>query len=193
MPKLSILIPSITKRIATHLIPLITELERQINALPNPDDVELIIFTDNMRRTVGAKRQGALDMAKGLFIAYLDDDDKPDDLYVQKSVQAIKENAWVDVITFNQWVILNDAPPISLTFKLGHPTYDDISDAFPIRPPFHVCFWRRDLVRDCTFPDITYNEDSVWDEKVNKLAKTSYHIDHHMMTYIFDSNVTQTQ
>ena len=193
MPKLSILIPSITKRIATHLLPLITELERQINDLPNPDDVELIIFTDNMRRTVGAKRQGALDMAKGLFIAYLDDDDKPDNLYVQKSVQAIKENAWVDVITFNQWVILNDAPPISLTFKLGHPTYDDISDAFPIRPPFHVCFWRRDLVRDCTFPDITYNEDSVWVEKVNKLAKTSCHIDHHMMTYIFDSNVTETQ
>jgi hypothetical protein len=191
MPILSILIPSITQRFTTHLLSLIIELERQINLLENPNDVELIVFMDNKRRSIGHKRQGVLDLAKGLFIAYVDDDDKPDELYVQKSVQAIKENAWVDVITFNQWVVLNDAPPISLTFKLGHPTYDEISDAFPIRPPFHVCFWRRDLVKDCKFPDTMYGEDAVWVEQANKLAKTSYHIDHHMMTYIFNSNVTQ--
>lgn len=191
MPILSILIPSITQRVHSHLIPLIARLELQINSLYNPDDVELIVFTDNKRRSIGHKRQGALDLAKGLFIAYVDDDDSVDSMYVNKALDAIKENAWVDVITFNQWVILNDAPPISLTFQLGHEKYDEISDAFPIRPPFHVCFWRRDLVKDCTFPDSMYGEDAVWVEQANKLAKTSYHIDHHMMTYIFNSNVTQ--
>lgn len=191
MPILSILIPSITQRLPFHLTPLIYELEKQISNLPNPDDVELIVFMDNQRRSIGHKRQGALDLARGLFIAYVDDDDTIDSTYIHRAVDAIKSNAWVDVITFKQWVILNDAPPISLTFQLGHEKYDDISDAFPIRPPFHVCFWRRDLVKDCTFPDLMYHEDSAWVEQANKLAKTSYHIDHHMMTYIFNSNVTQ--
>lgn len=191
MPILSILIPSITQRTYSLLIPLIARLELQIDSLENPNDVELIIFTDNKRRSIGHKRQGALDLARGLFIAYVDDDDTIDSTYIQRAVDAIKSNAWVDVITFKQWVILNDAPPISLTFQLGHEKYDDISDAFPIRPPFHVCFWRRDLVKDCTFPDLMYHEDSAWVEQANKLAKTSYHIDHHMMTYIFNSNVTQ--
>lgn len=191
MPILSILIPSITQRFTTHLLPLIIELERQINLLENPNDVELIVFMDNKRRSIGHKRQGVLDLAKGLFIAYVDDDDKVDPLYVEKAVASIKANAYVDVLTFNQWVILNDEPPISLTFQLGHEKYDEISDAFPIRPPFHVCFWRRGLVKDCTFPDLMYSEDSVWVEQANKLAKTSHHIDHHMMTYIFNSNVTQ--
>ena len=191
MPILSILIPSITQRFTTHLLSLIIELERQINLLENPNDVELIVFMDNQRRSIGHKRQGALDLAKGLFIAYVDDDDMVDNLYVEKAIESIKANAYVDVITFKQWVILNDAPPISLTFQLGHEKYDEISDAFPIRPPFHVCFWRRGLVKDCTFPDLMYSEDSVWVEQANKLAKTSHHIDHHMMTYIFNSNVTQ--
>jgi|694.fasta_scaffold70246_6 glycosyltransferase involved in cell wall biosynthesis len=191
MPILSILIPSITQRTISHLLPLISHLESQINDLENPDDVELIVFMDNKRRSIGHKRQGALDLAKGLFIAYVDDDDMVDNLYVEKAIESIKANAYVDVITFKQWVILNDAPPISLTFQLGHEKYDEISDAFPIRPPFHVCFWRRGLVKDCTFPDLMYSEDSVWVEQANKLAKTSHHIDHHMMTYIFNSNVTQ--
>jgi len=191
MPILSILIPSITQRTYSLLIPLVARLELQIDALKNPNDVELIVFADNKRRSIGHKRQGALDLARGLFVAYVDDDDTIDSTYVSRAVDAIKSNAWVDVITFNQWVILNDAPPISLTFKLGHPTMDEISDAFPIRPPFHVCFWRRDLVKDCKFPDLMYGEDAVWVEQANKLAKTSYHIDHHMMTYIFNSNVTQ--
>jgi glycosyltransferase involved in cell wall biosynthesis len=191
MPVLSILIPSITDRIYSHLIPLVEKLERQINRLDNPNDVEIVVFMDNKRRSIGHKRQGVLDMAKGLFIAYVDDDDTVDGQYVSRAVEAIKSNAWVDVITFKQWVILDDAPPISLTFQLGHPTYDDISDAFPIRPPFHVCFWRRDLVKDCTFTDLMYHEDSAWVEQANKLAKTSHHIDHHMTTYIFNSNVTQ--
>jgi glycosyltransferase involved in cell wall biosynthesis len=150
MPILSILIPSITQRFTTHLLSLIIELERQINLLENPNDVELIVFMDNKRRSIGHKRQGSLDLAKGLFIAYVDDDDKVDPLYVEKAVASIKANAYVDVLTFNQWVILNDEPPISLTFQLGHEKYDEISDAFPIRPPFHVCFWRRDLVNPCS-------------------------------------------
>jgi glycosyltransferase involved in cell wall biosynthesis len=191
MPILSVLIPSITQRIESHLLPLVSKLENQIARLSNPNDVELVIFTDNKRRSIGHKRQGVLDLARGLFIAYVDDDDTVDDLYIEKAIEAIKANAYVDVITFNQWVILDDAPPISLEFALGHPSYDDISASFPKRPPFHVCFWRRSLVNHCTFPDLMYHEDSAWVEQANKLAKSSYHINHHMTTYQFNTNISQ--
>jgi glycosyltransferase involved in cell wall biosynthesis len=190
-PILSILIPSIPERIVSHLLPLITDLEKQINSLENPKDVEFIVFLDNKKRSIGFKRQGVLDLAKGLFISYVDDDDKIEPLYIEKAVASIKANAYVDVVTFKQWVIINDQEPKSLTFKLGYEKYDDISDPFPIRPPFHVCFWRRDIVKDCTFPDLMYGEDVVWIEQALKLAKKSYHIDYHMMTYVFDSNVTR--
>jgi hypothetical protein len=190
---LSILIPSIPSRLESHLIPLIRELERQIEVGYPKKHYEILMLCDNKKRSIGAKRQALLNLAQGEYVTFLDDDDKPDENYLWYFVEHYMSNYddLTDVFTFNQKVILN-GKEYALQFKHGHPTNDElVKDGITIRPPWHVCFWRREVVQHCTFPDSNYGEDWAWAEQANKKAKYAHHINHEMMTYVYDSKVSE--
>lgn len=192
-PILSILIPSIPSRFESHLYPLWKELQLQTinNAIWN--EVEILTLSDNKHRSIGAKRQALLNLAQGEYIAFLDDDDKPEpdylDLFCNYIMPAIDTNP-PDVVTFKQHVYLN-GQYYPLTFKFGHKVNEEPNPDGFTRPPWHVCFWRREVVNHCTFPDTNYGEDWAWAEQANKLAKTSYHIDRFMMTYNYDEKISE--
>lgn len=187
---LSILIPSIPSRIESHLMPLLRELERQIGDRYS-NVVEILAFTDNKNRSIGAKRQALLNLSQGQYIAFLDDDDRPEPDYISTIINhLVIPEEYPDVVTFKQRAII-DGQHYELTFQHGHPTNDELRPEGAIRPPWHVCFWRRDVVAHCTFPDNSYGEDWTWAEQANKKAKTSSHIDKIMMTYVFDSTISE--
>lgn len=191
-PLLSILIPSIPSRFESHLFPLWKELQRQINNY-GVDLVEVLILTDNKQRSIGAKRQALLNLAQGEYIAYLDDDDTPEPDYIGQfigMIQAIPIVDVYDVITFRQHVWVN-GEYYPLTFHLGYQANEEPNKEGFTRPPWHVCFWRRDIVQHCTFPDTNYGEDWAWAEQANKKAQTSYHIDRFMMTYYYDEKISE--
>jgi glycosyltransferase involved in cell wall biosynthesis len=155
--------------------------------------VEILTFCDNKKRSIGAKRQALLNLAQGEYICFLDDDDKHSNEFIMKFFTmyvALQDNL-PDVFTFNQKVILNGEEYV-LQFQHGHPTNDElVKDGIATRPPWHVCFWRREVVQHCTFPDSNYGEDWAWAEQANKKAKYAHHINHEMMTYIYDSKVSE--
>ena len=189
---LSILIPSITERIESHLIPLVMKLEGQIKEGSHIGSVEILSFTDNCQRSIGAKRQALLNLAQGVFIAFIDDDDDISDNYIENFFRAYSfATQWTDVITFNQHVYI-DGTYYANRFEFGKEGNDPIDqEGGCIRPPWHVCFWRRDIVKHCTFPDSNYGEDWAWAEQANKKAKSSYHIDAFMHTYHYNSEVSR--
>ena len=195
---LSILIPSIPSRLESHLIPLIRELERQIKGHRT---IEIITLCDNKKRSIGAKRQALLNLAQGEYVCFLDDDDKPSfdfiDLFLDGLVSWLSYNEQIgerydcDVFTFKQRVILNGLE-YKLQFKHGHPTNEELVwNEISTRPPWHVCFWRREIVQHCTFPDSNYGEDWAWAEQANKKAEYAHHINDEMMTYVYDSKVSE--
>lgn len=186
---LSILIPSIPSRFESHLLPLWKELQRQCDESMYGSRVEILTLTDNKQRTIGAKRQALLNLAQGKYIAFLDDDDVPNHNYIDRTLPELMM-AIIDVITFNQYVSIN-GEMYPLTFKFGHEVNEEPNKEGFTRPPWHVCLWRRDVVQHCTFPNINYGEDWAWAEQANKCAKTSYHIDEFMMTYVYDVNVSE--
>lgn len=187
---LSILIPSIPSRFESHLIPLWKELQRQCDESMYGSRVEILTVCDNKQRTIGAKRQALLNLAQGKYVAFMDDDDKPSKYYydVLSTIDFFSMN--IDVITFNQHVSIN-GELYPLTFKFGHEVNEEPNKDGFTRPPWHVCFWRREVVQHCTFPNSNYGEDWSWAEQANKCAKTSYHIDEFMMTYVYDVNVSE--
>ena len=188
-PLLSILIPSIPSRFESHLFPLWKELQRQCNESMYGSRVEILILSDNKHRSIGSKRQALLNLAQGEYIAFLDDDDKPSDNYIDQ-IMNVKLSKDIDVITFNQHVSIN-GELYPLTFRFGHEVNEEPNKDGFTRPPWHVCFWRREVVRHCTFPDSNYGEDWAWAEQANKKTKTSHHIDEFMMTYVYDENVSE--
>jgi hypothetical protein len=192
IPKLSILLPSVPSRLEKKLIPLFNKLQKQIDRLKNPKDVELLCFLDNKRRSVGYKRESLVYIARGNYLAFVDDDDDIEDHYIEKAIDAIDNNPDVDVITFKESVFLNGNGPYTLTFELGYPNNDPVQKINAKRPPWHSCFWKRSIAQKYHFPDLMVEEDWAWVSQLNREAKTSYHINDFMKIYRWDENVTES-
>ncbi len=181
-PILSVLVPSVVERLHTgEKVTKSLDMYAFLCACAQAYDgaVEVLMLTDNRKRTIGAKRQSLLDVARGEFVAYVDDGDEVSLDYVDQIVKAIMCNPDADVITFRQQADVTDAEGNTVTaiveFGLGNP-----DEPFPSEMPkragavkalgdavtasdgtvlqkirrnaWHVCAWRRSLARFCAFP-----------------------------------------
>ena len=157
---LSILTPAVPSRLDSWVVglgesPLATLIQtigEQIGTLP----VEHLVLLDNKRRTVGEKRDALLRMARGQYVAYVDDDDDVSDDYVAELLKAAREGP--DVITFNQHCTVN-AVQFEVQFKLGNPNEAPNGVGTIKRNAWHVCAWRRTLAIQSRFPASNYGED----------------------------------
>ena len=188
--KLSILIPTIPSRLGS-----LTDLLEWIEAQAT-DEVEILYLGDNKKRSIGKKREALVRLAQGDYMAFIDDDDYCDHLYCHRALKAIDEANGADVITFNQKAAINGEDFI-VKFQFGaknEPAEKDEDGKYKdlVRPPWHICLWRRDLVQDIDFPDLGYGEDWAFAKEANKRAKTSYHIEGRQMHYyVYDDDVTE--
>ena len=76
--KLSILVATIPNRINNYYQMMMNNLIEQVKAY---DDVELISFFDNKKRTIGRKRNDMVKLAQGEYIVFIDDYHRLDEGY----------------------------------------------------------------------------------------------------------------
>ncbi len=167
-PILSILTPAVPSRL-DQLATLCDEIARQIGDQP----VEHLVLLDNKKRTVGEKRDALLRMARGQYVAFVDDDDDISLDYVARILAAAETRP--DVITFKQHAKVNDDEAI-IEFKLGNqnapfdgaPRWQKIEGKWkeilaerPVikRNAWHICAWSRRLAIMSHFPASNYGED----------------------------------
>jgi glycosyltransferase involved in cell wall biosynthesis len=181
-PLLSILTPTIPERSNQ-----VTALQEKLAAQDTGNQVEHLTLCDNKRRSIGAKRQALADIARGEYIAFVDDDDDISDDYVSSLLTAIKTGA--DVITFRQRAIYNGREA-EMVFGLNNPDEDFTEGKVTLRAPWHVCAWKRDKVERCLFLDSSYGEDLAWCLQARRRVKTACHIDRVLHTYRHDAKTT---
>jgi len=179
--KLSILTPTIPGR-ESQLAALQAKIESQ-----NPGCVEHLVLSDNRTRSIGAKRQALVDIARGEYIAFVDDDDDISDDYVACILRAIGSGA--DVITFRQRAIYNG---LESTVEFGVKNQDGpfTPGGITLRAPWHVCAWKREKIVGCQFGESNYGEDLVWCQQARRRIATGYHIDAILHTYRHDAATT---
>jgi hypothetical protein len=195
-PILSILTPTIPERIfhdefrgmgletATgKCVSLIDRIARQVGELP----VEHLVLCDNRARSIGAKRQALVDIARGRYVIFCDDDDDVSDDYVASLLEAAGTGA--DVITFRQRAIYNG---LESEVHFGALNQDGpfIPGGITLRAPWHVCAWRREVVQGCLFGESNYGEDLIWCQQARKRIRTAHHIDKVLHTYRHDAATT---
>jgi glycosyltransferase involved in cell wall biosynthesis len=178
-PKLSILTPAIWRRI---------DKTRELAELiaPHPQ-VEHIVILDNMTRSVGLKRQACMDSALGEYVMFVDDDDGIFPDTIPLILEAIKRQP--DVITFKQAASYNGKLS-EVVFHLNHQDGPFVAGGQTLRAPWHVNAWKRELVADCLFPDISYGEDRIWAEQARRRVKSGCHIDQVLHRYTHDARET---
>jgi glycosyltransferase involved in cell wall biosynthesis len=191
---LSILTPAVPSRFE-QLQKLCAEIEKQVGRLP----VEHLVLMDNKRRTVGEKRDALLRVARGKYVAFVDDDDTISGDYVAEILQAASKDP--DVITFLQGANVNGKTAF-IEFKLGNQ-----NEAFtgvevgtgPIheiprvkRNAWHVCPWRRTLAILSHFPTSNYGEDWAFAAPLCAMPNLrSEHIDKVLHFYRHSSKTTE--
>jgi glycosyltransferase involved in cell wall biosynthesis len=188
---LSILTASIPERSGQRAI-LTERIAQQIGDLP----VEHLSFIDNRKRSIGGKRDALLRIARGTFIAFVDDDDTVAPDYVASLVAAIKiaikttmENKQVDVISFEQFARVDDAQA-KIVFRLRQQNQPFVPDTEVQRAAWHVCAWRRSVAILSHFPESNYGEDWAFAEPLNRIARASIHLDKVLHYYRFNSATT---
>jgi Glycosyl transferase family 2 len=185
-PILSILTPTIPLRIQLIGMDcqwLMSEINDQIGGLP----VEHLVLCDNRARSIGAKRQSLVDIARGKYIAFVDDDDEVSDDYVERLLFAAATGA--DVITFRQRAIYNGLES-EVHFGINNQDGPFNPGGITLRAPWHVCAWKREVVAGCLFGESNYGEDLVWCQQSRKRVRTAHHIDAVIHTYRHDAATT---
>lgn len=138
-------------------------------------------------RSIGAKRQALVDIARGGYIAFVDDDDDVYDGYVAEILKATESGA--DVITFNQLAIYNGLKS-EVRFGINNQDGAFNPGGITLRAPWHVCAWKREVVAGCLFGESNYGEDLVWCQQARKRGKTGFHVPKVLHTYIHDASTT---
>ena len=163
--------------------------------------VEILLFLDNKQRSVGMKRQSLLDLSRGEYIVFVDDDDEVSDLYVTKIVQAILVDNIArgaekpDVIVWPILVSINGAQKGIVLPSIAHinkpiPEYEP---PVTYRPPHHLCCWKREIAIKGVFPDKQHGEDFDWARQVWPHAKTEKFVELALYHYRWDKAVTEAE
>lgn len=191
--ELSILIPALFERIHESNM-LTTELLRQIG----DRNVELLLLTDNRKRSTGLKRQALLDMSKGRYITHLDDDDWISPTYIEDILAAIAKPE-VDVIVFNQTCTWNNENTFTVRCGLEYinegmhkdkegGVWQDIT-----RKPWHWNVWNARIAHQAKFPDGYIDDDWYWLKQTIALCSVQRRIDKTLHLYRYTSDKSASQ
>lgn len=183
---LSILTPTIPGR-EKQLKALSEKLAKQIGIQYGVPIVEHLVLSDNRTRSIGAKRQALLDIARGQYIAFVDDDDDIADNYIDELLIATETGA--DVITFLQGATYNGKQSV-VDFQLGRGDHGFVPGGITHRDAWHVNAWRRSRVAHCQFGESNYGEDLVWCQQARRMAETTVHIPKILHFYRHDASTT---
>jgi len=157
---LSILIPTMESR-----LPLYTRLHEELTrqaSLPGAGPaVEILSLSDDGSEKIGTKRNQLMDMAKGRFLVFVDDDDRVSPDYVALILAAIRENTAADCITFSGEMTFCGHQPRKLVYSLKYTDWYESNGDY-VRPPGHITPILTDIARRYRFAKIDYSEDVDW-------------------------------
>ncbi len=188
MLKLSILIPSVPSRRKTFLQRILDQLESQINT----NDIEVIVLYDNKKRTVGEKRNDLLNLARGQFLTFIDDDDRISDDYINKIISTINNNPLADCIVFDSICTVDG---ISQVCKYGIEysyNYASPPNIWTGRPA-HTMVFKSAIAKSIMFPSINFGEDMDWVSRICNQIKNQVRIDSVLYYYDFNNITSETR
>ncbi len=184
--KLSILVPTVPSRIDNFFPRIITHLNNQVG---ERKDVEILGLFDNKRKTTGSKRQDLLNISRGEYVVFVDDDDRISDDYVSKIMEAIETNPGVDVINFQAKISINGGVARRCKFSTKY-TYTHLPNGEMLGKTSHIMVWRAAIAKKHAFADMVHGEDVNWVDRAINDVTTEYCID--SVLYYYDANYSTT-
>ena len=187
-PELSVLIPTIPSR-SDNYLELMSNLLPQIK---NNDQVEILSLSDNHQLSIGEKRNKLLEMARGRYISFVDDDDIISGAYLSEILAAINMHDGVDTINFDIQIELKDTT-ITCKYDLSYKDFAMTDASCFAGTAWHLHAWRSAIAKQVKFKDISYQEDMDWVSRVCPLANTQYKIDKVLYSYHYNPFLSESR
>ena len=183
MVKLSILICTINGREE-----IFNKLYESIQAQLTEDKrnlVEIISLCDNKEITIGAKRNKLLTMARGEYVAFVDDDDTVSDDYVSKILDAIDngEEPNPDCIGM-EGIILWEGSNRLFCHSINFQGWYTGPDAVFYRTPNHLNPVKRRIALQVRFKNISGGEDQDYSKRLRNFLRTENYIEDPIYFYV---------
>jgi len=163
---LSILIPTMESRLPLYTR-LREELTRQSAATGAWAPVEILALSDDGTEALGAKRNQLMDMARGRFMVFVDDDDRVSPDYVRTILAAIRENPEADCISHAGEITFRGRHARKLVHSVKYTDWYECSGEY-VRPPCHITPIRSAIARRYRFADVDYSEDMDWALRISR-------------------------
>lgn len=185
---LTILVPTVPSRLVYFYPKIMAQLLSQTEKYNN---IEVISFFDNKKRTIGKKRNEMLNLAQGKYVTFVDDDDRLTDDYIDEIMNALNNNNNVDCVVYNVICCVNDGN-IKKLCKYGIEfQYGDINGGLEWRgKPAHTMVWKSSIAKKHVYSNMQHGEDIEWVLRAYLDIKTQYRID--KVLYYYDANYATT-
>jgi hypothetical protein len=190
--KLSILVPSIPSRRYHFLNSFLDRIEHQINNIKR-NDIELLLFYENKKRILGEKRNNLMDLAKGKFLTFIDDDDRISEDYLTSIMNEIDLHDNCDCIVFDCICTINGENPHHCKYGIEYPENNAKYPKIWTGKPRHTMVFKTDLARKFRFPILTFGEDIQWANLICHSIKHQRRINKVLYHYEYNSSTTETR
>lgn len=182
---LSILIPTMESRRSLYTR-LHEELTRQCEAAGEGTAVEVLALRDDGTERVGAKRNRLMELARGRFLVFIDDDDRISPDYVRLILAAIRDNPTVDCITYPGEITFRGRHPRKLVHSIRYTDWHEHRGEY-VRPPCHITPIRSEIARRYRFAEVDYSEDIDWAMRISRDGALQQEANIDCVLYYYDS------
>jgi hypothetical protein len=183
----SVLIPTMAGR-EQGLLRLLDSIHEKAKRLAPELTYEICLSFDNRESSVGSKRQGLLQGARGKYMSFIDDDDEITDAYI--------EDLWAMIQGEHHTMRLRGQMSeyqFVHSTEIGLSSYAATQDEPPLfqRPPNHLNPMLTDVAKLVHFKDAVRGEDIDWTLSLYRTGslKTEYRSDPSRIHYIYHAGI----
>ena len=181
MIQLSILVATVPSRLTTFYPRIMTELLRQTENYP---EVEIIGLFDNKKRTIGQKRQDLLNLARGKYLVFIDDDDRISEDYIKTIMGALNQNPETDCVVFDCICKVNGGRDKLCKYGIEFEYGDILGGAEWRGKPAHTMVYKSSIAKRHSYNNMNHGEDVNWVVRAcvdikqqTRINKVLYHYD----------------
>jgi hypothetical protein len=180
----SILIPTIPGR-EKGLSDLVSTLREKLARLAPDLRYEFCLAFDNREMSIGMKRQKLVEMAKGKYLSFIDDDDEITDAYIEDLWATIQGGYHTMRLRgqMSQYTFVHSTA-ITLTTPMATKSEPPVFQ----RPPNHLNPLLSDVAKLVSFKDAVHGEDLDWTLSLyrTKFIETEYRSNPDRIHYIYN-------
>ena len=198
--KLSILIPSLFDRVL-FLDKMMDQIQNQLGqetgfdilvsrgegiqiTSTKFDYVEVIVFQDSKKYSVGFKRNELLQRAQGEYIAFIDDDDRIGPNYFKHAFAGIEQG--VDACGLTGIITEDGQNPKKFVHSFRYDSWFEKEGVY-YRNTNHLNVIKKSIAQQVQFPDISKGEDHSYSKELYKRGLvTSEYWDENEIIYMYD-------